>query len=947
MSEWSERGHQSEPVLLGRQSQLTWFAHRLQEALAGHPHVVLVPGAMGIGKSRLLTEVCALATQHQMQVCFGRCYEDLTLPYLPFVEMLREPWMEVADDALPTPESDAHLLHQFLHFDTASPPVVSASPATEGDQDRLRLFLVVTRTLVRLARRRPTLVVIDDLHWADQPSVDLFEHLAFTIVDAARRQAVPLLLVGTYRPEEPGTRLPLLLSRLQREALYDSVPLTGLDETETYALLHSLGCGRLSPQLVATIMELTQGNPLFIREVVQQLRQHEALQKDSGQAVLTSMPPTLQLPKQLTEAIRTRCLGLSAACQEILTRAAFLGDRFTVATLAAVCEAPPHEVLPALAEGLRQDLLRREGEEFQFAHALMRHVLYHQTHATQRQGLHLHLARTLEQVYGDSRDRHMLEIAHHLIRAGSVADSATVIQYARRAGDQAFAVFAWGEAARYYEAVLVAAAATALLSTHERAELHYWAGLAQYRNGDIERCLEHYKKAIELYRLTGDVRGLAQALMEQTRVYYRNPASYGTLIDIRLLEEVFEVIGECEPRLRGNIAATLSQTYWAARQTDKSEEMARHAQEIGHRLQDDRLCTQAGFALGLAHSQSLHLKNALESLQTALVHAQRTNDLWLQSGVLTRVPVVLAQLGRLDEAETIALRACDMTRSIHDWVDLSQALAILACVNVAKGNFEQAATYTRETVTVGSRSGYPWGCTRALYALTCAHVWRGAWAAAEEILDMLVTPGGTFGQIEVVDQTFTLIFRQLLQAHTGKRSAGRAPSVAEVLHTGGDDMYVLGPLCAIVEIGDLMARPAIAGAPYQVLSRAAEQGVVLSSWGIFLIPRILGVVAALNSLWEQAEEHFQAAIDTAMHMGAAPELGRSYLDYARMLRARGRTSDRPRALALAQRAGRVLKMFDMTPGAQQAAQLAEALQDRTCDISQQQAVARNGHRKEG
>jgi predicted ATPase len=282
MHEWSERASLSESALgklpfLGRQAQLAWFAHRLQEALAGHPHVVLVPGEMGIGKSRLLTEVRALATQHQIQVCFGRCYEDLTLPYLPFVEVLREPWMQAADDTSPTLEADVHLLHQFLHFDTASPPVASVASATEGDQDRLRLFLVVARTLVRLARRRPTLVVIDDLHWADQLSVDLFEHLAFTIIDTARQQAVPLLLVGTYRPEEPGTRLALLLSRLQREALYDSLPLTGLDDTEIYALLHSLGGGRPSPHLVATIMELTQGNPLFIQEVVQQLRQHAVL----------------------------------------------------------------------------------------------------------------------------------------------------------------------------------------------------------------------------------------------------------------------------------------------------------------------------------------------------------------------------------------------------------------------------------------------------------------------------------------------------------------------------------------------------------------------------------------------------------------------------------------------------------------------------------------------
>ncbi len=948
MNDWSEGEYQSEPVrrglpFLGRQSQIAWFTHRLHEAMAGRPHVVLVPGEMGIGKSRLLTEVHALAARRQMQVCFGRCYEDLTMPYLPFVEALREPWMQVSGDTIPSLEDDARLLKQFLHFDAASPPVATASPATGGDQDRLRLFLVLARTLVRLARHRPILVVIDDLHWADQLSVDLFEHLALTIVETAKREAVPLLLVGTYRPEEPGTRLARLLSRLQREAIYDSLPLSGLDETETYALLHSLGLGRPSPQLVATIKELTQGNPLFIHEVIQQLRQHEALQERGGQVVLTSAPTALRLPKQLTQAIRTRCLGLSADCQEVLTRAAFLGDRFSLATLTAVCEANPNEVMPQLEEGLRQHLLLREGDAFQFAHALIRHVLYHWTNATQRQHLHLHLAQTLEALYGDSRDRHVLEIAHHLVRAGSVADSATVVRYARLAGEQAFAMFAWGEAAYYYEAVLAAAEVPDLLSTHERAELHYWVGVAQDRNGDIGPCLNHYRRAIEAYRLTGDLQGLAQVLMQQTRVHYRNFVSYGMWVDTQPLEEVFEAVGKSRPQLRGNIAAILSQSYWAARRTDRAEEMARHALEIGHQLLDDRLCTQASFALGLVQSQCLHVREALESFQSALGYAQRVNDFWLQSYPLTRTSVILTQMGRLDEAQTIALGACEVTRRTHDWGNLSQVLSTLVCVNVARGNFEEGETYTRETITMGFRSGYPWGGLRALYALVCARAWHGDWAAAEDALDMLVTPGRAFEQVGMVNQTFTLVFRQLLRAYAGDHDNSMASLVADVMETTEIDVYALGPLCAVVEIGAFTASPAIAGAPYQVLSQAAERGVHLSSWGIFLIPRVLGVAAALNSWWDKAEVHFQTAIVTAIRSGMPPELGRSCLDYARLLRARGRKGDHQRALALAERAGRISQTLEMTPFAQQAAQLAQALQSRTIGASHDQAASQNGH----
>jgi class 3 adenylate cyclase len=144
----------------------------------------------------------------------------------------------------------------------------------------------------------------------------------------------------------------------------------------------------------------------------------------------------------------------------------------------------------------------------------------------------------------------------------------------------------------------------------------------------------------------------------------------------------------------------------------------------------------------------------------------------------------------------------------------------------------------------------------------------------------------------------------------------------------GTDTYSLAPLCALVEISDLMAAPTVTGTPYQALSRTAERGIFFSSGWMFLIPRVLGVAAGLIHSWDAAEAHFQMAIDIATNVGAQPELGRAYLDYARMLKTREGRNDRHRAIELVKQASPIFYKLGMSPFTRQAEQLAKALRTR-------------------
>ena len=147
----------------------------------------------------------------------------------------------------------------------------------------------------------------------------------------------------------------------------------------------------------------------------------------------------------------------------------------------------------------------------------------------------------------------------------------------------------------------------------------------------------------------------------------------------------------------------------------------------------------------------------------------------------------------------------------------------------------------------------------------------------------------------------------------------------DVILSAGDDVFSLDPLCALVELADLCRVPALAEHPYQVLQQAMNQGQLFSIGWVCLIPRVLGVAATLHHQWDVAEAHFQTALEVALRLEARLEIGRTYLDYARMLAARDSKSDRPRTSALVDQAHTFLTALGLHPLAQRAAELTLAL----------------------
>jgi AAA ATPase-like protein len=241
--------------VVGRRHQLEVLERGLGEVVAGAPRVVLLAGEAGVGKSRLVKELRERAVRRDVQVLYGRCSEDLPLPYLPFVEALAPVLRTASGD-------ESAVLDRLLHPNPSSPDEGgSSAPGAE----QLQRFRTVAHACISAAQERATLLVLEDLHWADRSTLDLLQHVVFTMADAASRSAVPLLLALTYRAGEVGDRLARAIDRLRREDVTRTIEVPGLDEVEIDALIRHLTRGEPTHQLVTTISEVTQWRALLAR----------------------------------------------------------------------------------------------------------------------------------------------------------------------------------------------------------------------------------------------------------------------------------------------------------------------------------------------------------------------------------------------------------------------------------------------------------------------------------------------------------------------------------------------------------------------------------------------------------------------------------------------------------------------------------------------------------
>ena len=889
---------------VGRAATLAQLRDTWRRAVAGEPGVVLVRGNAGIGKTRLCTQFAREAHGDGGIVLYGRCEEEALAPYGPFVEALRH--FATQQPALPT---DLQLPAGF-ELARLGWPVPGAAlrvpqaPGSDRAAERYQLFESAVMLVGAMAAHAPLLVIFDDVHWADVPTLRLLRHLVRFVGTG------PVMLVCTLRDDEPqqDERRSRALEEIRREPIAGTLDLEGLSEAETADLVVACGQAPAAGDVVTRLRERTAGNPFYIEETLHSLPDLGELRADASGLVLQTVPSGIDA------LIRRRLAQLDPRTRELLGAAAVAGREFGVELLAALGSWTAPEVSDALQEAIRDGIVVEvpgRVDRFAFRHALVRMTLYADQPPSRRMELHARCGEALE-----ASGARAAELAHHFFAARHAGHAERALRHSLAAAQWASDALAYEEAVAHRDRALEILAAAGPERDAERCDVLLSRGRALWRSGEAEEAQRTFQSAAELARALDDPGRFASAALGFGRRYYDPGETKAQLV--ALLEEALERLGEADSGARARVLAGLADALHFREPPERVQAYSREAVAMARRLGDDDA-----------------LVVALTSLHGALLHTE-----YLEERLPIGVEVLaLVGQGRPGEHGATALHwrlydlfeAGDMATARQEHARLNELAERLgqplyrhfAAAWEAKwmetaGRFEEAEELAQRSLDFARRAHMPYAESNHAGQLFGLRRDQGK-------LDAL--PAEVRGSIG--DRPRLPVWRAgMVLAHLDAGDVARARADYEALAADGfaavpPDLFWLGSMCLLAEAGARLEDVPRAADLYARLAPYAERNAQIAlAVSVGVVHRHLGLLASLQRDWAVAEGHFAAAIVRSEELGAVTSLAHTRCDFADMLIARDAPGDRDLAAEHVVRAERVATQLQI----QRLARRAQALE---------------------
>ncbi|HEX2913873.1 MAG TPA: AAA family ATPase [Chloroflexia bacterium] len=753
--------------MVGREVEHRRLVEAYRLALEGRPQVVVLTGEAGIGKTRLAGEFSGWAFLQGAEILKGRAFETGgRLPYQAILEALR-PRLELEnapDDLL----ADVWLseLTRLLpelrerYPDLADPPRLSEAEA------RNRLYEALTRLVLALTRRQPLVLVLDDLHWADNATLDFLHYLNRRLVESA----VPVLLLLTLRSETLGTDLSIAtwLAGLERERNLLQLSLSALDADATLQLVAGLfhspeknisvsneASDASVSQLGRWLFQETNGQPFFLLETLKTLfdrhllftsqdsEEHRTVRLDMVSLLKLMAQPRLVAPG-VREVVRTRLSRLSPAAFRLVAAGAVLGHAFTFEQLCQVAGLAEDEALAGLDEALRHNLLKEEqpGKEeadperqvdagnYFFSHDKIRDVTYTEAGEARRRVFHRRALALLQ-----NSKAAPATLAHHALGAGLAGQA---FEYSLAAGEQAIAVFAVLDAIKYYRQ------AVHLL---EQPAKEYSPLLEELEPAKVERLYLQLGRAYELNSETENAGQTYQALLDyarQTHYPQIEAAALNRLVTLAALRkfEMSEAQGFLEEALlvskkaednRGLVEAEWNRAQMALYQLDHPAGLLHGGQALAlaRQFEQTELVARSLNILTYHKVASGKWEGVVQDGQESAELYRALGDLTMQADSLNVLAEVLMKLGRLHEATSVIYAARNILQEIdNDW-GLAVNAGVHSMILRDAGQYSQALEAARESVERARKMGQPLLTSFNLVAL--GHVLRSLMQLDEAI----------------------------------------------------------------------------------------------------------------------------------------------------------------------------------------------------------------------
>jgi DNA-binding winged helix-turn-helix (wHTH) protein/tetratricopeptide (TPR) repeat protein len=617
---------------VGRADVMGRLIDALSSARAGEGAIVLLTGPQGIGKSRSMTELAALAQAWGIGVWSGRCIADSGAPWLfPFICILRE---ACSDRTLPAPDrAEAEELLSLLSPRLAASEVKALERPATPDTERFWLLDRLVRFLRHATQQRVRLLLIDDLQDADAGSVDVLSWLAPEL------SRTKLLVVASARPgQEGGAASAALAARISPARLQALSP---WQESDVKQYLEGRLGADVSGGWGAAVYALAAGNPLFVREAA-------SLLVDRKRAGARDDVESGALPAVAQEILARRVATLPVDVRSTLEIACVIGERFDLPLLQRLTGLRSQELLSRLEAATSARFVRADGavERYEFSHALIHAALYDALPASRRVELHGDVARSLESMM--QLEPRIYELAYHLHKGLPESGHERAISACRRAGDASMQAFAYEDAARFYGWALAAQRYAQEPDPRTSCELLLSAAYAFRRAGRVEESIMHCARAIDV----ATEEGYADLLLEAA-CRLRPTVWMAQIPDVfaeRALTRALELFPEDAKAERARVLARLACIPPHCSVAEKSQGLAARGVALARELGDQTLLLETlGASLyGFSGPDDVHRLLAVSEEMLRLVTPQ---TVWWAAEVYTGRYLAFLQLADMPSAE--------------------------------------------------------------------------------------------------------------------------------------------------------------------------------------------------------------------------------------------------------------------------------------------------------
>ncbi len=875
---------------VGRENERAELRRLLERAKNGNGALVMLGGEPGVGKTRMTEELEAEAERHGFLTLTGHCYDmEGAPPYIPFIEILQSIIRTIEPDMLlETLGNGAQEVAKLIPELRQQFPNIPDPRKLAPEQERLFLFNNLRDFFGRLANQRPLLLIIEDLHWTDEPTLLLFQHMAQQLGE------MPVAMVGTYRDTELdiARSLAKALEELLRQRLAHDLLLKRLPQEGVAAMLRGRSGQEPPSRLVRAIYGETEGNPFFVEEVFSHLAEEEKLFDSEGHWCSDLRVEETDVPRGVLLVIGRRLERVSEQCRRILARAAVIGRGVGFNLLHEVIELDEDSLFDAIEEAERAQLIRSKqpnGEvQLAFVHELIRQTLLSDLSLARRQRLHLRVAEAMEQLYAGMLEHHAADLAYHFYQGGGDADK--ILTYSVMAAERATAQTAYEDAGSQYERALRVLDQQHPVDELRRCNILLALGRVCGHAGNPSRAQEAFLQVTKIARNLPAPEQFAEAVIALCRFKYM--IGFADEQHLNLMYEGLSLLGEQDNALRAAVMGRLS-SFLEFMGDERRFSMSEDGVKMARRIGDARALYYALWGRTFVWNRPLE-----EKMSDAIEFAELEQKIGAQEGANWALFYLCHY--HWEQADMDAVQADVATlRNMAEELSIPDTMARVKYIESTYaqmiGHFDEAERLAFEGFAVGQK----------VHEVT----------VAQQLAALIYTIRWLQGRLDELDEAFQFeasqypnvpIYRAgLAHLHLmlGREEQGRKEFEGIAAHDFADlryDAVLYHTLSALSEVatefGDAHRAALLYDIWYPYADHLCMIGIGNGCFGATTL--WLGMLARTMKRWDDAVEHFEKALETNARIGARPFLARSQHEYARMLIERNDSGDKEKARSL-------------------------------------------------